>query len=224
MSKYYAQKLSGKRLEKCYEVAPDSVKQYLNAEIDFVCNKILDNADVLELGCGYGRIFPGLHAKTNSIVGIDNSYSSLHYGKNNYSSGKQSYFAQMDAGVLGFYDSVFDVVLCLQNGLSAFRVNREKLINEALRVTKSGGIVFFSTYSEKFWDHRLEWFKIQSAHDLIGEIDYNQTGDGVIVCKDGFKAVTISAGEFDDLSSSLNLKSDITAVDESSLFWIIYVD
>ena len=224
MNNYYANKLSAERLKRCYDIAPQRVRQYLEAEINFVLENIRSSNQVLELGCGYGRIFPWLLTKTNNIIGIDNSYSSLHYGKNNYSFEKRSYFAQMDADVLGFYDSVFDVVLCLQNGLSAFKVNRKKLVNEAVRVTKSGGIVFFSTYSEKFWDHRLEWFKIQAAHDLIGEIDYNETGDGVIVCKDGFKAVTISGSEFDELSSSLNLKSAITEVDGSSLFWIIYVD
>src|SRR5947209_3540059 len=45
-------------------------------------------------------------------------------------------------------------------------------------------------YTPQFWEHRLEWFEIQAAHHLIGEIDYQTTGNGTIVCKDGFRATT----------------------------------
>ncbi|MGD8305569.1 MAG: class I SAM-dependent methyltransferase [Ignavibacteria bacterium] len=224
MGNYYTHKLSAEKLKRCYDLAPERVQQYLRAEINFVCESIKESQTVLELGCGYGRVFPELLKRTIFVTGIDNSFSSLQYGKKLFSTNSNVKFFQMNASKTGFSDNAFDVVLCIQNGISAFKVDRKKLIAEAVRITRPGGKIFFSTYSEKFWDHRLEWFKIQSAHDLIGEIDYNQTGDGVIVCKDGFKAVTISAGEFDDLSTSLNLKSDITEVDRSSLFWIIYVD
>jgi 2-polyprenyl-6-hydroxyphenyl methylase/3-demethylubiquinone-9 3-methyltransferase len=97
----------------------------------------------------------------------------------------------------------------------------QKLIKGAIRITKPGGQAFFSTYSEKFWQHRLEWFKIQSEQGIIGEIDYDQTGDGVIVCKDGFKAVTISRDDFTRLTMNLNLKSEIIEVDNSSLFCVV---
>jgi 2-polyprenyl-6-hydroxyphenyl methylase/3-demethylubiquinone-9 3-methyltransferase len=39
-------------------------------------------------------------------------------------------------------------------------------------------------------DAGLEWFEIQSAHHLIGEIDYQAAGNEMIVCKDGFRATT----------------------------------
>ena len=87
---------------------------------------------------------------------------------------------------------VFDLTICIQNGISAFRVDKQRLLAEAVRVTKSGGTVFFSSYSSRFWAARLEWFEIQAAHGLVGEIDYRATGDGVIICKDGFCARRIS--------------------------------
>jgi len=37
---YYTQKLSGKHLQLCYEIAPPRVKRYLEAEIEFVLKKI----------------------------------------------------------------------------------------------------------------------------------------------------------------------------------------
>ena len=69
---------------------------------------------------------------------------------------------------------MFDAVVCLQNGISAFHVDPERLIGESLRVTKPGGTVFLSSYSDRFWAYRLAWFKLQEAEGLVGEIDYEK--------------------------------------------------
>lgn len=130
---YYSQKLSGERLKLCYSIAPPRVKQYLEAEVDFVLTKIKPSDKVLELGCGYGR-------------------------------------------------------------------------------------VLLSSYAERFWEDRLAWFLLQAEHGLIGEIDEENTGEGLIVCKDGFKAKTVTAQEFRILASELGLVPIVTEVDGSSLF------
>lgn len=77
---------------------------------------------------------------------------------------------------------------------------------------------YYLTYSEKFWEHRLKWFERQSEAGLLGEIDYEKTGNGVIVCKDGFKATTVSPDRFLAFTSRFNVKTRIVEVDESSLF------
>jgi 2-polyprenyl-6-hydroxyphenyl methylase/3-demethylubiquinone-9 3-methyltransferase len=88
-----------------------------------------------------------------------------------------------------------------------------------MRVTRSGGLVIFSSYAPQFWKHRLEWFEIQSAHHLIGEIDYQATGSGTIVCKEGFRATTADRPRFEKLAASVEVTPRITDVDGSSLFW-----
>ncbi|UCG27161.1 MAG: hypothetical protein JSV24_09310, partial [Bacteroidales bacterium] len=80
------------------------------------------------------------------------------------------------------------------------------------------GIVLFSSYSEKIWEERLNWFRIQAEHGLIGEIDFNLTKNGVIVCKDGFRAVTYSSEDFIRLASNFNVTSQIHEIDRSSIF------
>jgi len=124
----------------------------------------------------------------------------------------------MNAVQLAFHDRVFDCVICIQNGISAFHVDQQALIRESVRVTKPEGQVLFSSYSDKFWEERLRWFHIQSEAGLLGEIDNERTGEGVIVCKDGFTATTLRPGDFLALTSGLNLKAQIVEVDESSLF------
>jgi hypothetical protein len=87
-----------------------------------------------------------------------------------------------------------------------------------LRVTKKGGILLFSSYSSKFWNDRLNWFEVQAKHGLIGEIDFDLTKDGMIVCKDGFTAITYSEQNFFDLASNFKVETSIFEIDNSSLF------
>lgn len=215
---YYSQKLSGERLRLCYSIAPARVKKYLEAEVDFTLSKINPMDKVLELGCGYGRVLLMLAEKAGLAAGIDISLDSLRlYGELCQNVPNSLAFA-MDAGHLGFKDNQFDKVVCVQNGISAFKLDQDALVSEALRVTRPGGSVLLSSYAERFWEDRLEWFRLQSEHGLIGEIDEEATGNGVIVCRDGFRATTVTAGEFRALASGFNLNPVITEVDGSSLF------
>jgi len=219
MGGYYSRKLSGERLRLCYEIAPPRVKQYLEAEIEFVLDKIKSSDLVLELGCGYGRVLGRLLAKAKAVVGIDTSFTSLSLARDVLGQRSFCHLYVMDAAEMGFCDRRFDAVVCIQNGISAFGVDQRKLIEEALRVTCTGGVVLFSSYSERFWEDRLDWFRIQSQKKLIGEIDDEATGKGVIVCKDGFKAGTVSPDDFIMLTSGLDIDPIITEVDDSSIFY-----
>ena len=218
MDNYYSTLLNSNNLKKCYEIAPERVKQFLKSEIEFVVQKINKNDTVLDLGCGYGRVMIKLAEKVKKVVGIDISKDNIQLAEKFIENHTNCELHVMDATDLKFYDNCFDKVICIQNGISAFNVNPLKLMQEAIRVTKNGGILLFSSYSEKFWNHRLEWFQIQSDQKLIGEIDYAKTKDGVICCKDGFKAITYSMQNFLDLASQFNVNAKIHEIDNSSIF------
>lgn len=221
MNEYYKDKLSAKQLKQCYEIAPPRVQQYLEAEVNHVMQKIHPEDIVLELGCGYGRILPQLTQKAKWVIGIDTSLGSLLlaqemlYGISNY------LLLNMDAVQLAICDQVFDRVVCIQNGISAFHVNQQDLLRESIRVTKPGGTVLFSSYSDKFWKDRLKWFQLQSENGLLGEIDHEKTRNGVIICKDGFTATTVRPHQFISLTEEFNVDTQIVEVDESSLFYEI---
>jgi 2-polyprenyl-6-hydroxyphenyl methylase/3-demethylubiquinone-9 3-methyltransferase len=220
---YYSQKLRAERLKLCYEIAPPRVKQYLEAEIEFILEKIKLSDMILELGCGYGRVLHKLFSKAKTVIGIDTSPPSLALAQEILRDAPACHLLAMDAVKLGFGNKLFDKVICIQNGISAFGVDQRKLIDEAMRVTRSGGRVFFSSYSENFWKDRLEWFRIQSAQGFIGEIDKEATGQGVIVCKDGFRATTVDPDDFLSLTSHLDTDPIITEVNGSSVFCEIQV-
>ena len=221
MDDYYSKNLSAERLKLCYDIAPPRVVQYLNAEIDFVLSKIKPSDKILELGCGYGRILLKLAKKAKTVIGIDNSRVSIQLAKETLKDFKNCEVLEMDAKKLEFPDNYFDKVLCLQNGLSAFKLNKRKFIKETLRVTRNGGSAFFSSYSNNFWNDRIGWFRLQVEYGLLGEIDEDKTKDGGIVCKDGFRATTITEDKFNYLCNKLNLVPKITEVDNSSIFFEI---
>jgi 2-polyprenyl-6-hydroxyphenyl methylase/3-demethylubiquinone-9 3-methyltransferase len=197
--------------------------QYLDAEINFVLDHIGPSDTVLELGCGYGRVLELMAQKAACAAGIDSSFDSLSLAQRLTRQTPAPWLGMMDAGHLGFRDNSFDVIVCIQNGISAFKVDQRLLIEEAMRVTRRRGTVLFSSYSENFWDDRLEWFEFQAQHGLLGEIDYEATGNGVIVCKDGFKATTVTPDQFRSLTSDLGITPVIEEIDGSSVFCVILV-
>lgn len=215
---YYSKNLNANKLQKCYEIAPARIQQLLAAEIDFILKKLSVTDLVLDLGCGYGRVAVELAKRAKKITGIDISPDNIGFAKSLYQQVEKIEFYKMNAVELNFPADMFDVTICVQNGISSFKEDPYLLAEEALRVTKRGGMLLFSSYSDKIWQDRLDWFQIQADEKLLGEIDYRQTKEGVIVCKDGFRATTYSAGDFVKLSSAFNVDVRIYEVDNSSIF------
>lgn len=220
-SNYYAQKLNSQKLFKVYETKIPRVKQYLDAEISFVKDNLTGSEKVLELGAGYGRIIKELAGYCKSIVGIDISDENVSLGKEYLKDVPNAKIITMDVHNLTF-DKRFDIILCLQNGLSAMKVTSSDSIKKILEIVVSGGKAYFSTYSGKFWKYRVMWFKEQAEKGLLGELDLDKTKDGVIICKDGFKAITHTPENLKMLGDSSGYEYLIQEIDESSVFLIIH--
>jgi SAM-dependent methyltransferase len=223
MGSYYAQKLAATRLQQVYDLAPDPVRRYLSAEIAYVRERMPPGCRVLELGCGYGRVLKELAPQAGVLAGIDTSFASLRMAKDYLAACADVMLVQMDAIDLAFPPETFDLVCCLQNGISAFHVDQRQLMTAAVGVTRPGGHVLFSSYAEAFWADRLDWFRLQARHGLLGAIDEAATGRGVIVCKDGFKATTVTPDQFRILSQSLGDAITVDTVAASSVFCDIQV-
>jgi len=218
---YYSEKLSALHLKQCYEIANPRIQQYLEAEIQYVLRYIKPNDTVLELGCGYGRVLSRLAQKAKKVYGIDTSEESLRLARDIFSDIPNIELNKMNAKSLSFEDQMFDLVIAIQNSISAFKVDPQEVIKESLRVTKHGGKIILSSYSQNIWKARLEWFIQQSKEGLLGEIDLQNTKDGVIVCKDGFEATTFNLDDFIIITSDMKLKAITEEVDKSSIFCVI---
>jgi len=220
---YYTDRLHADRLRRCYEIAPPRVQQYLQAEINHLLQRIPPDARVLELGCGYGRVLAQLMPHSVKVVGIDTSQASLIAAQGQLRDHVNCHLLRMNAICLGIADGAFDTVICIQNGISAFHVDRRSLLRESIRVCQPGGLVLYSSYADAFWEERLQWFRLQAAEGLIGPIDESRTTRGTIVCTDGFTATTVREENFQALLAGLDVKAEFAEVDGSSLFCEIRV-
>lgn len=223
MQNYYADNLNSAKLFQVYETGIERARQYLEAEIDFVRKDLQGHERILELGAGYGRIMKKLAPYAASIVGIDISEDSIAFGKEYLEDSPNCSLLAMDAHGLD-YKSEFDVVICLQNGLSAMKGDPLNLVRRAMAALVPGGRAYFSSYSPRFWEARLAWFQEQASRGLLGEIDLEKTKDGKIVCKDGFTATTFSAADLAELGDRVGCACRIEEVDESSLFAVLEKD
>ncbi len=223
MKGYYHDKLHGNRLKRCYDIAPPRILQYLRAEIQYVIGKVPSDSRVLELGCGYGRVLIHVAQKARSAYGVDIARSNIELARDVTAAYSNCQLLTMDALKLGFRDGSFDAVVCIQNGISAFHVDQRALIRESIRVTRNRGLVLYSSYSDKIWQDRLHWFSLQADAGLIGAIDMQKTNRGLIICKDGFEATTVSEEQFHELVRGLPADITLEEVDGSSLFCTLTV-
>jgi 2-polyprenyl-6-hydroxyphenyl methylase/3-demethylubiquinone-9 3-methyltransferase len=112
----------------------------------------------------------------------------------------------------------FDLIFCIQNGISAFHIDKRLLIESTLHLLRPGGTALFSSYAHQIWEQRLAWFRLQADEGLIGPIDEKATRNGIIVCRDGFEAHTVGSDEFENLTRNLNAETELSIIDDSSLF------
>ena len=218
MGAYYQRHLLGSDLQHVYELASPRIRQYLQAEIQNVVDRARGSNRVLELGCGYGRVLKEVAPYVGRAVGIDIARESLRLAASYLRARGNCDLLLMNAVQLAFGDALFDVTICVQNGISAFGVDRSRLVSEAVRVTKDGGQILFSSYSPQIWSERLEWFRSQARAGLIGALDESRTGEGTIVCHDGLRLTTVGAEEFLALFAESGQRGRIREVDQSCLF------
>jgi ubiquinone/menaquinone biosynthesis C-methylase UbiE len=203
---------------QCYEVASPRVKRYLEAEIRHILSRLGPEAYVLELGCGYGRVALRLAGSARHVVGIDTAEESLALARELASTDSRCEFVKMNALDLRYPAGTFDVVVCAQNGICAFGVDQESLLREAFRCARVGGMLLFSTYSDRFWKHRLGWFQAQAAAGLLGPVDLEASREGTIVCTGGFRAERITPEAWRALCARAGVDCRVTEVDGSSVF------
>jgi 2-polyprenyl-6-hydroxyphenyl methylase/3-demethylubiquinone-9 3-methyltransferase len=220
---YYAKSLNAGRLYDVYDTKLAKVKAYLDAEISFVKKNLQKTDNVLELGVGYGRIIKELAPCCKSITGIDISTENVAFGEEYLSEMSNVELSIMDALEISpkAFESSFEAVLCMQNAFSSMKVEPFLYVEKIMGLLSHGGRAWISTYSEKFWQYRVDWFLEQAEKGLLGEIDHGQTKDGVIVCKDGFRSTALSLEQLKEIGEFSGFPYEIHEVDESSVFLVI---
>ena len=78
----------------------------------FICDKLPDDAVVLDIGCGYGEISDMLGKVCKSVTGIDLSRSKLQHALDHYSSGNVNFICGDAVVFLNENRQHYDVLIC----------------------------------------------------------------------------------------------------------------
>jgi 2-polyprenyl-6-hydroxyphenyl methylase/3-demethylubiquinone-9 3-methyltransferase len=106
----------------------------------------------LDIGCGGGLLCNPLAQEGFQVTGIDLSLHSLHIAKKQDTT-KSAQYIHASAYELPFLDQSFDAVCALD--LLEHVEDPQKVIQEASRVLKKGGLFFFHTFNRNFFSWLL---------------------------------------------------------------------
>lgn len=127
-----------------------------------VFEKLLKGKDILDIGCGDGRLSFLLSNYSKSVTGVDNQMLPLKYAR--YLTGNRIPVVCCSGEKLSFKDesfeavTLFDVLEHLPVGLHSI------LFNEINRVIKDEGILVISTPNRKNLRRRIFGFTINPKH------------------------------------------------------------
>lgn len=106
----------------------------------------LDDARILELGCGAGRLTEALLERSDNVTGIDVSAAMIDYCQQRFDNGS---FAVFDLRDLSAYDGeCFDVVIAGANVLDAVpHEDRIATLASIRRIVRESGLFYFSSHN-----------------------------------------------------------------------------
>jgi len=113
--------------------------------------KLKQGTNLLDLGCGSGRFSIGAAQEGFNVTGVDITPQAIDAAKQKAKKLeiKNANFLVGDMTILPFKDKIFDYVFCPRFSINAVATfsQREKAIEEMLRVVKDNGVVFVESFN-----------------------------------------------------------------------------
>jgi ubiquinone/menaquinone biosynthesis C-methylase UbiE len=146
---------------------PDAKEQvFVETEMEFLLSRVSGQDNVLELGCGTGRITTPIARKVKSVTAVDISPAVLQVAlqkAQDMGIAHKITFQQGNLISLPFDNSAFSVVVCALALMHIPRQYRSKAFREMSRVLAPNGRVLISVKNKKFEEI--------STQDLFGRGD-----------------------------------------------------
>ncbi|MCX6755433.1 MAG: class I SAM-dependent methyltransferase [Candidatus Nomurabacteria bacterium] len=132
-------------------------KELFKQEKIYLTSKILPNVNVLDVGCGDGRIIKIITENTKNIVGIDNDPIAIKNARNQLIEFPSTKLVEGDGLNMPFVNESFDIIVFMMT-LVNFGNNKISVLKEINRVLKRDGILLLSVYSEDAYETRLKMY------------------------------------------------------------------
>jgi len=144
-------------------------------EFELFLNHIKNNDNLVDLGCGNGRLFPFLHKHRKiQYLGIDNNKKLLEKAKKNHPEAK---FSEGDLLKTGCESDSIDVVTAIASfhHLPSKEL-REKSLKEINRILKNNGILIITVWNLFQKKYKKYIWKARLQHILsLGKYDWRDT-------------------------------------------------
>jgi SAM-dependent methyltransferase len=150
---------------------------------------------VLDVGCGAGVDLVRFARGGAICTGVDLAESAIALAKANFAQqGLTADLRVADGEALPFPDASFDLVFA--HGVVQYTADDRRLVAEARRVLKPGGLAIFQVYNRRSWLNALsKVMKVGLEHDDAPVLEKYSWGEfeGLL---DGFREVEIVAERF----------------------------
>lgn len=157
-----------------YDLYADSYEkdyEYLNSFENDVLYKFLGNLkdkEVLDVGCGTGRLIKFMSERGAQVSGTDVSEGMLEIARKNF---PDLSFVKAEAENLPYEDNSFDLVV------AAFVIvhlkNLDKFFEEVYRVLKDGGVFILSNINQR----KAPKLELKDGEEIVIESHYHRPED-----------------------------------------------
>jgi len=179
MNSKKAESIIKKNRESYDEIAKlfDSTRKEDWPEFELLKKYLKKDNDVLDIGCGNGRLYSFLKKTSlcKKYLGIDQSKELIDLAKNNYKDGD---FLVVDNVLkLPFADNSFDTVVAIAffHHIPSNKLRR-KMLYEIKRVLKPGGILFMTNWNlwqKNLWQkYNIKWWQFFLPHNGLDAGDF----------------------------------------------------
>lgn len=190
--------------EKVLKINPPSFKIWFEKENLYLRKIITKNSVVLDVGCGLGKNIKEIANFAERVVGIDNDELFFKETEKNLLEFKNVEVFLEDARKMHFKNNTFDYTVCMGDTFGNFGLNKVKILKEMKRVTKNGGKIIVSVYSEEALPERLKVYK------KIGLPITKINKDGTVIAKGGIISEQFSKEKLKDIFNKADLSVKIT--------------
>lgn len=137
---------------------PESYKKWFEEEKRYFQKAMTFDAQVLEVGCGYGRSMQDILLITQNIIGIDHDDKAVSEARNNFSKNPSVKIIKAEATNLPFKNAKFDFVICMTT-FANFSDKKFVVLEETKRVLRKNGKIIISVFSEDALEERMKAYK-----------------------------------------------------------------
>ncbi len=161
---YNYQKEYWEKVDRRYEHAIET------ATLKKLLEKIPPIKKLIDIGCGFGRLYPVYQHKAEKIILFDYCQELLDSAKNTIGNKKNIEFIQGNAYEMPFKNNTIDLGISIRT-LHHF-IEPEKFIKEVKRILKPGGYFIFEIPNKRNFKQILKFLFLQAKTNPFDEKKY----------------------------------------------------